>query len=447
MKLKNFLICILLLFAMTVGAQDNCPNLPAPAVLPDNGLERTPMCGWNSWQISGFQGIFPTETMIKTQTDAFVSKGLLAVYNAACGSAYIQQDGWWPDNSRDGSGNIQANLTNYPSGMGALVTYVHGKGMLFGIHTSPYTVTCSGFTASGLHEQADAITFATTWRVDQIKYDGCNVNLLYPSCYNTKAPQIWQYFDSFVQATGHPVAIQSGFVPSPWGGDVWDFLRPVGVNQVRVKFLAPDFDIGVSWAKYDAEMDMMANLAPLQVPGYIMDADLEPYNWTGNQRWTHFALTALWSSPILITADLTTVTGGTCSTATDPSDLYVYCNAEVIAVDQDKAVKIANRINHTPCGTSWCDTWVKPLSTGQYVIGLVNRDTGVGTQSISVSFANYGGTVTVRDLYAHTDLGTMTSYSTTLNAYGTRLLLVTPVSLSGPRTTIQRETTQRMTIQ
>lgn len=437
---RQTLFALALLFSAAASATDNCSNLPAPAVLSDNGLERTPMLGWNSWQISGFQSIFPTETMIKTQTDAFVSTGLAAVYSAFS-TPYIQQDGWWPEGTRDGSGNIRANLTNFPSGMASLVSYVHGKGLSFGIHTSPYTQTCSGFMASGLHEQQDANTFAS-WGVDQVKYDGCSVDLLYPSCYVTSAPQIWQYFAQFVRATGRPMAIQTGYVPSQWGGNVWDYMQGVGVNQVRVEFLLPTGDIGTSWTSYDKEIDTMASLASYQKPGYFMDSDIEPYNWTGNQRWTHFAMDALWSSPVLIAADLTTLTGGTCGAAASGTDLYTFCNSEVIAVDQDKSAKMATRISHTACGSSWCDVWVKPLSTGQWAVGLLNRDSA--SHSITASFANYGGTPSARDLYAHSNLGSLTGYTTTVGAYGTSLILLTPTGSTG--TILQRQTAQRTTV-
>src|SRR5581483_11960307 len=83
-------------------------------------------------------------------------------------------DDCWMTTSRDGSGNLVTNTTKFPHGMAWLGTYLHSRGLKFGIYEDAGTSTCGGFAGSLGHEQADANLFAS-WGVDYLKYDGCNL--------------------------------------------------------------------------------------------------------------------------------------------------------------------------------------------------------------------------------------------------------------------------------
>lgn len=48
----------------------------------------------------------------------------------------------------------------FPSGMGALGSYVRGKGLGFAMYTAESTETCGGYPASANYEDLDAKTFA-----------------------------------------------------------------------------------------------------------------------------------------------------------------------------------------------------------------------------------------------------------------------------------------------
>lgn len=98
--------------------------------------------------------------------------------------------------SRDADGTIQADPQAFPSGIPALVDYVHSKNLKFGLYSgttitslclvsSIYAFslqmldagfrTCQGRPGSLHHEIKDADTYAA-WKVDYLKYDNCNTD-------------------------------------------------------------------------------------------------------------------------------------------------------------------------------------------------------------------------------------------------------------------------------
>src|SRR5450631_4278552 len=123
----------------------------------------TPPMGWNSWNTFGCS---PSESLVKGVADTFVSSGMAAV-----GYQYVNIDDCWMS-GRDSSGNLQWDTSKFPSGIPALATYVHGKGLKLGIYETPYSTTCAGKTGGANHQTQDANSFAS-WGVDYLKYDDC----------------------------------------------------------------------------------------------------------------------------------------------------------------------------------------------------------------------------------------------------------------------------------
>src|SRR5439155_12764090 len=107
----------------------------------------TPPMGWNSWNTFGCS---PSETLVKGIADAMVSNGMAAV-----GYQYVNIDDCWM-NGRDSSGNLQWDTSKFPSGIPALATYVHGKGLKLGIYETPSANTCAGKTGGQGHQSQDA---------------------------------------------------------------------------------------------------------------------------------------------------------------------------------------------------------------------------------------------------------------------------------------------------
>lgn len=96
---------------------------------------------------------------------ALVSTGMRDV-----GYVYVNVDDTW-EGKRDAQGVLHPNK-RFPD-MKALGDYLHGKGLKFGIYSSPGAKTCGGYEGSLGHEAQDARMYAA-WGVDFLKYDLCS---------------------------------------------------------------------------------------------------------------------------------------------------------------------------------------------------------------------------------------------------------------------------------
>ena len=88
--------------------------------------------GWNSWY--GF-GCKVTDAIVRAQADAMVSSRM-----RAAGYEYINIDDCW-SGKRDEKGFIRPNERF--SDMKVLGEYIHGKGLKFGLYSSPEVRTCT----------------------------------------------------------------------------------------------------------------------------------------------------------------------------------------------------------------------------------------------------------------------------------------------------------------
>jgi alpha-galactosidase len=372
-------------------AGDAAPDAPdgrAPeGGAPDGGtttvLAGAPPMGWNSWNT--FQCTLD-ETLIRGVADAMVSSGM-----QAAGYEYVNIDDCWM-NGRDASGNLAWDATKFPSGIPALAAYVHGKGLKLGMYETPNTVTCVGIYAgispavavgSLGHEAQDARTFAA-WGVDFLKYDLCLGNR---SSFATMRDAL--------RATGRPIvySINPGngandlFPPTTPGWDVVSIA-----NMWRIAF-----DINASFASVTSILDQDAPFAGFAGPGHWNDADMLEVGkgMTADEDRSHFSMWAMLASPLLAGNDIRSM-----STASHD----ILTNAEVIAVNQDPLGTQA-QLAATP--QTNLQIWSKTLSgPNTRAVALLNRT--AASASITVSWATLGlpaGSATVRDLWAHADLG------------------------------------------
>lgn len=93
----------------------------------DSGLAPTPYMGWNTYYGLGA----PTEQQVRSVADKLVDSGL-----REAGYDIVWLDGGWQaDNPRDANGRLVANPDRFPSGIPALVSYLHKRGLKVGIYT------------------------------------------------------------------------------------------------------------------------------------------------------------------------------------------------------------------------------------------------------------------------------------------------------------------------
>ena len=367
-------------------------------------LGATPPMGWNSWNT--FQCNL-NETLIKQIADTFVSSGMQAV-----GYQYVNLDDCWMD-GRDANGNLQWNSSKFPSGIPALASYVHGKGLKLGIYEVPNTVTCVGLyggishsvaVGSQGHETADAQTFAS-WGVDYLKYDKCTGPL-----------SGFSVMRDALRASGRPIFYSIN--PGDGSGcppNTCSITLPTIANMWRI-----GFDINASWSSMIGLVDQDQNLASYAAPGHWNDPDMLEVGNSGlsdTEGQTHFSMWAILAAPLIAGNDLRSMSAATKATLT---------NSEVIAVDQDP-LGAQGRLVATP-GTN-LQVWSKTLSgTNTRAVALLNR--GTGTASITVQWSALGiptGAAAVRDLWNHSDLGSSSgSYTASaVPSHGVVMLKIT----------------------
>ena len=99
--------------------------------------------------------------------------------------------------SRDANGTIQPDPIALPSGIPALVDYVHSKGLKFGLYSDRGNMTCQRRPGSLGYEVKDAQTYAS-WGVDYLKLDSCYTN-------GTPAAVEYSIMRDALNATGRPI--------------------------------------------------------------------------------------------------------------------------------------------------------------------------------------------------------------------------------------------------
>jgi alpha-galactosidase len=360
----------------------------------------TPPMGWNSWNTFGCDNL--NESLIKGVADTFVSSGM-----KDAGYQYVNLDDCWM-NGRDSGGKIQVNTSKFPSGMAALATYIHDKGLKMGLYSTPGTKTCAGIyggytggVGSLGHETSDAQTYAS-WGVDYLKYDKCTADL-----------SGFAVMRDALKATGRPIFYSinpgdgSGCVPGKCSIDL-----PKTANMWRI-----GFDINASWSSMIGLVDQNAPLSMYAGPGHWNDPDMLEVGKLANETEdrTHFSLWAIMAAPLLAGNDIRSMKAETKTILT---------NTDVIAVDQDP-LGVQGKVVATP--STNLQVWAKKLS-GTNTVAAVLLNRGSSSASITAQWTDLGipaGAATVRDLWSHTDLGSFNgSYMATVPSHGVVMIKV-----------------------
>ena len=122
-------------FTLTIGilvlvscAGYGCGAAEKSSTTPMPSPSLTPPKGWSSWY-AFYETV--SDAKVRQQADLLVSTGL-----RDAGYVYVNVDGGW-EGYRDSAGNIHPN-SNFPD-MKSLGNYLHGKGLKFGIYSSPWS--------------------------------------------------------------------------------------------------------------------------------------------------------------------------------------------------------------------------------------------------------------------------------------------------------------------
>lgn len=386
MKIRNFLL--------TLGLLSATINLQAQS--------RPPMMGWSSWNT--FR-VNINEDVIKGSADAMVEKGLDKV-----GYQYINiDDGFY--GGRDENGLLLSHPQKFPNGMKVVADYIHSKGLKAGIYSDAGANTCGSIwdndhfgVGVGLwtHQQRDINLYFKDWGFDFIKVDFCGGDKLnqdpqerYTSIYNS------------IQATNRKdirYNICRWAFPGTWAIGLADSWRIHG-------------DITNHFSSVKSLINKNLYLAQYVSPGHYNDMDMLEIDrgLTLEQERTHFGMWCIMSSPLMIGCNMRTIRDGS---------LEIIKNEEIIALNQDSLGIQARVVAHSGTGI----VLAKPLQNrhgGIRAVALYNPSEKETTMRVNFKDLCLEGSVTVRDLWQHKDLGTFKGfYETIVPPNGTAVLKI-----------------------
>lgn len=343
------IICALFVFSVSISGFSQ-GNVYSQRAGKFDGLAMTPPMGWNSWNT------FETnidEKLVKKTADIMVASGM-----AAAGYNYIVLDDGWMTKERDKDGNLVPDPIKFPSGMKALVDYVHGKGLKFGLYNCAGTHTCAGYPGTRGYEYQDARFYANL-NIDFLKYDWCNTD-------GINAKEAYTTMSNALKTAGKPIV----FSLCEWGDNKpWNWGKPVG-NLWRISGdIYPCFDceykhVDGNWSSWGFMkiIEMRKDIRKYSGPDHWNDFDmLEVGNgMTNTEDKSHFAMWCIMSSPLIAGNDLRKISKET---------LAILTNKELIAVNQDKLGIQGFKYSED----DGLEVWVKPLSDGNWAVTFLNR--------------------------------------------------------------------------
>jgi len=304
-----------------------------------DSLALTPPMGFMTWN-KYKEDI--NEQLIRQIADKMAADGY-----AEAGYKYIFIDDAW-QGGRDKRNNIIPDPKKFPSGIKALADYVHSKGLLLGIYSDAAQLTCAGYTASYDFEEQDAKTFAE-WGIDYLKYDYCHA----PGDAAT-AQVRYKAMGDALKASSRDILLYM----CEWGArEPWKWGSTTGSPVWRATYDTRDGWNGVQGGiGIIQSIAAMKDLWPYSGVNRFNDADMmcvgihgtgkssndlvagKP-GMTQDEYRTQFALWCMWSSPLLLSFDLTK--------PITADDKKLMTNADLIALDQDDLGQQAEYIGTT----------------------------------------------------------------------------------------------------
>lgn len=382
----------------------------------------TPPMGWNSWNTFTWE---INDKLIREAADAFVSEGL-----KDAGYEYVVIDDCWSEKQRDRNGKLVPDHRKFPDGIKTVADYVHSKGLKFGMYSCAGTHTCGGHPGSFEHEFDDAETFAE-WGVDYLKYDycykpdhipgevlykrmsmalrNCGRDIMFSAC-NWGNDNVYNW----IRESGAHLFRSTGDIQDNWESIKRLALSQIGSECYGGNFCHNDIDMLVVGMHGGSNNDWI-NSTEIGVNVIADNGETMPKlgGCTDEEYRTHFSLWAIMNSPLMIGCDIRHMT---------PATKEILTNKDVIAINQDIECR------GPYCIKQWNNpdnvfSLVKPLSNGDYAVGMFNFGDRAGEMSLQFWDiglpAASGRGLSVYDCWKHEELGLFTErYVTTVEPHG-----------------------------
>ena len=383
MTMKKTILILMLVLATSASAQ------------------RTPTMGWSSWNTFALN---INEQLIRQQADAMHNTGL-----QKAGYRYVNiDDGYWDGRGEDG--HLRLNTKLFPSGMRALVDYIHSLGLKAGIYSDAGDNTCGsgGRHAWGLgvgfagHEDEDCQLYFRDWDFDFIKVDYCGGS-------HMRLDEQEQYtkISNAIKNCGKKDIVYNmcrWAFPGTWGADVADSWRTTG-------------DIYDAWRSVKGILAENLYLSAYCHDGHYNDMDMLEVGRSMSEieDQTHFGMWCIMASPLLIGCDMANI---------KPEALKLMCNSDLIALNQDKLhlqAYVADKQGE--CFILVKD--IKKLGGKERAIAIYNPSDEKQTVKFDPATIDLGGAVQYYDCFQQTNyLYTQGTIPVTIPAHGTKIYRV-----------------------
>ena len=389
---KTILLGTLLLIGISSRAQTSSS--------PGKLIAAAPPMGWMTWNYFADN---INEKELREMADAMVSSGMLKA-----GYRYLFIDDGW-QGGRDKRNNIIADPVKFPSGIKALADYVHTKGLKLGIYSDAAQLTCAGYTGSLNFEEQDARTFAQ-WGIDYLKYDYCGA----PADSATAVARYKKMGDA-LRKSGRDIVfgICEWGDRRPWhwaaeaGGQLWRTTADVRDKWRSTKPYNTAKELhGVGAGILDI-VDINSSLSEYAKPGAWNDmdmlvvglygkkgpsGDLGGTGCTDTEYQSQMSLWSMMASPLAATNDIRNMNAVT---------KRILLNEEIISINQDSLGKQAER---KISNEDW-SVFVKPLSSGDYAVAILNRSDKAKSYSINWAKLGLNDQFVIRDVWRRQFIG------------------------------------------
>jgi hypothetical protein len=385
------------------------------------GRGDTPPMGWNSYNAFGFA---IDEDKVFGMAQAIVDTGL-----AAKGYRYINLDEGWVLKRRVSDGHVILRADKFPSAQvgGDTPTFrpltdrLHAMGLKAGIYSELGRNTCGeawGETQVDLpkgtvperevglygHIDQDIALYFKDWGFDYIKVDGCGLRDYGPDSARVRSgkfratPPIMD--SNEVTRTDIP-AIQAMFrqigAALKRDNEDGDYVLSLCIwGAANVREWGKDYgnlsrtsdDIAPSWGRLLVNYDSSVQRALYAHPGtwndpdmlYIGAGDFDANHLT--EAKSHFALWAMMNAPLIMGADLR---------KTPQALMDIFGNADIIALDQDKAGNQAV----VAYDSSDLQILVKTLASGDKAVAIFNRGSGPFDVDLGAAHLKFSNTAPI----------------------------------------------------
>ena len=385
---------------------------PAAAALGRDSLELTPPMGFMTW--NKYKDDI-SEQLIRRIADRMVSAGY-----AEAGYKYIFIDDGW-QGGRDKRNNIIPDPVKFPSGMKALVDYVHSKGLLLGIYSDAARFTCAGYTGSYGFEKQDAKTFAE-WGIDYLKYDYCHA----PSD-SAVAHQRYRKMGDALQDSGRKIAL---------GVCEWGQLNPERwARQAGGSLWRVSYDVRDMWKDIVGQggmgiLDIIDITEPLYKyagPGHWLDmdmlivgldgkggpsSDLGGVGCTYTEYQTQMSMWCMFASPLAMSHDLLNENEAT---------RRILLNKEMIAINQDALGEAARRVDFPGV----CRVYLRRLSGNRLALAVMNPSDKPQSIQLPLSVIGKAQKYAFRDVWEHKTALWQKTWQGDLQPHETKVFTVT----------------------